>query len=119
VQAVATVVTQMSPASPQKLREGSWWLASIVVVGAIMLILYTTIVNVALATLSRELHATLSTIQWHGRGTHPARRSILRLLSRHVALPASGRICKETIGKYQRNLRQFLFVGLVELEFSN
>ena len=38
--------------------------AIVVVVGAIMSILDTTIVNVALETLSRELHADLSTIQW-------------------------------------------------------
>jgi EmrB/QacA subfamily drug resistance transporter len=38
--------------------------AIVVVVGAIMSILDTTIVNVALETLSRDLHAPLSTIQW-------------------------------------------------------
>jgi EmrB/QacA subfamily drug resistance transporter len=38
--------------------------AIVVVVGAIMSILDTTIVNVALDSLSRELHAPLSTIQW-------------------------------------------------------
>ena len=38
--------------------------AAVVVVGAIMSILDTTIVNIGLETLSRELHAPLSTIQW-------------------------------------------------------
>jgi EmrB/QacA subfamily drug resistance transporter len=38
--------------------------AIVVIVGAIMSILDTTIVNVALETLARELHAPLSTIQW-------------------------------------------------------
>ncbi len=38
--------------------------AIVVVVGAIMSILDTTIVNVALETLARDLHAPLSTIQW-------------------------------------------------------
>ncbi len=38
--------------------------AAVVIVGAIMSILDTTIVNVALESLSRELHAPLSTIQW-------------------------------------------------------
>ena len=38
--------------------------AAVVVVGAIMSILDTTIVNIGLETLSRDLHAPLSTIQW-------------------------------------------------------
>src|SRR5213080_1728634 len=45
-----------------------WIVASVVVVGVIMSILDTTIVNVALETLSRELHAPLSTIQWVSTG---------------------------------------------------
>ncbi|MBI5105004.1 MAG: DHA2 family efflux MFS transporter permease subunit [Solirubrobacterales bacterium] len=43
-------------------------IAVVVVVGAIMSILDTTIVNVALETLSRELDAPLSTIQWVATG---------------------------------------------------
>ena len=39
-------------------------LALVVVLGSIMSILDTTIVNVALATLGRDLHATLADIQW-------------------------------------------------------
>src|ERR671927_459399 len=42
--------------------------AAVVVVGVIMSILDTTIVNVALETLSRDLHAPLSTIQWVSTG---------------------------------------------------
>jgi EmrB/QacA subfamily drug resistance transporter len=41
-----------------------WRLASVVVLGSLMSILDTTIVNVALETLGRDLHATLSDIQW-------------------------------------------------------
>ena len=40
----------------------------VVIVGAIMSILDTTIVNVALATLGHALHASLSTIQWVASG---------------------------------------------------
>ena len=43
-------------------------LAAVVVLGTIMSILDTTIVNVALETLSRELHSPLSTIQWVSAG---------------------------------------------------
>ena len=42
--------------------------AAVVVIGAFMSILDTTIVNVALATLSRELHSPLDTIQWVATG---------------------------------------------------
>jgi EmrB/QacA subfamily drug resistance transporter len=41
-----------------------WRISFVVVVGSMMSILDTTIVNVALATLSRELHATIVDIQW-------------------------------------------------------
>ena len=41
-----------------------WRISAVVIIGSIMSILDTTIVNVALATLGRELHATISNIQW-------------------------------------------------------
>src|SRR3954467_145548 len=45
-----------------------WIVAAVVIVGVIMSILDTTIVNVALETLSRELNAPLNTIQWVSTG---------------------------------------------------
>jgi MFS family permease len=41
-----------------------WRVSAVVIVGSIMSILDTTIVNVALATLSHELHSTIDQIQW-------------------------------------------------------
>ena len=41
-----------------------WRIAFVVVLGSIMSILDTTIVNVALETLGRDLHSTLADIQW-------------------------------------------------------
>jgi EmrB/QacA subfamily drug resistance transporter len=41
-----------------------WRISAVVIVGSIMSILDTTIVNVALATLGRELHTTVAQIQW-------------------------------------------------------
>src|SRR5213082_1431702 len=41
-----------------------WRISAVVIVGSIMSILDTTIVNVALATLGRDLHATVAQIQW-------------------------------------------------------
>ena len=43
-------------------------IAIVVVIGAIMSILATTIVSVALETLSRDLHSPLATIQWVSTG---------------------------------------------------
>jgi EmrB/QacA subfamily drug resistance transporter len=45
-----------------------WRLASVVVLGTIMSILDTTIVNVAIETLGRDLGASLSSIQWVSTG---------------------------------------------------
>src|SRR5947199_5394288 len=41
-----------------------WQISAVVIVGSMMSILDTTIVNVALATLGRELHSSISQIQW-------------------------------------------------------
>src|SRR3954451_17566074 len=43
-------------------------IAIVVILGAIMSVLDTTIVNVALDTLSRDLHASLDEIQWVATG---------------------------------------------------
>src|SRR3954468_13920789 len=45
-----------------------WRLASVVVLGTIMSILDTTIVNVAIETLGRDLGASLSAVQWVSTG---------------------------------------------------
>lgn len=55
-------------ARPGRLDRGIIVVSAVVVVGAFMSILDTTIVNVALATLSRELHSPLHTIQWVATG---------------------------------------------------
>jgi EmrB/QacA subfamily drug resistance transporter len=47
-----------------KIEAYVWRVSIVVLLGTVMSILDTTIVNVALATLSRELHATISSIQW-------------------------------------------------------
>ena len=41
-----------------------WRISAVVIVGSIMSILDTTIVNVALHTLGRQLHSSISNIQW-------------------------------------------------------
>ena len=55
--------------------------AGVATIALIMAVLDTTIVNVALDTLSRELHAPLGTIQWVSTGY---------LLSLAAVIPLSG-----------------------------
>src|SRR5947209_17142898 len=45
-----------------------WRISAVVILGSIMSILDTTIVNVALNTLSRDLHSTIDNIQWVATG---------------------------------------------------
>src|SRR5246127_272036 len=47
-----------------KIEAHVWVISGVVIVGMIMSILDTTIVNVALDTLSRELHSPISQVQW-------------------------------------------------------
>jgi EmrB/QacA subfamily drug resistance transporter len=58
-----------------------WRIAAVIVLGSIMSILDTTIVNVALATLHNDLHSPLADIQWVITGY---------LLSLAVVIPLSG-----------------------------
>src|ERR1700722_2704747 len=58
-----------------------WKIAPVIVLGTIMSILDTTIVNVALDTLGRELHSTISQIQWVVTGY---------MLSLAAVIPLSG-----------------------------
>jgi EmrB/QacA subfamily drug resistance transporter len=50
--------------APDRIERHVWVISGVVIVGMIMSILDTTIVNVALDTLSRELHAPISQVQW-------------------------------------------------------
>jgi EmrB/QacA subfamily drug resistance transporter len=50
--------------SSDRIEGYVWRISGVVIVGSIMSILDTTIVNVALATLGRELHSTVAEIQW-------------------------------------------------------
>jgi EmrB/QacA subfamily drug resistance transporter len=62
-----------------KLDREVYIVASVVVIGVIMSILDTTIVNVALQTLSRELDAPLNTVQWVSTGYLLALASVIPL----------------------------------------
>jgi EmrB/QacA subfamily drug resistance transporter len=68
-------------AGSDKLGRDVWVVASVVIVGVIMSILDTTIVVVALETLSSELNAPLDTIQWVSTGY---------LLALAIVIPLTG-----------------------------
>src|SRR5437764_2917213 len=51
-------------ASPDRIDAYVWRISAVVILGSIMSILDTTIVNVALDTLSRDLHSSIANIQW-------------------------------------------------------
>ena len=58
-----------------------WVISGVVIVGMIMSILDTTIVNVALDTLSRDLHSPISQVQWVVTGY---------LIALGAAIPVTG-----------------------------
>src|ERR1700710_2135967 len=68
-------------AATDKIDAYVWRISAVVIVGSIMSILDTTIVNVALATLGRELHSTIDQIQWVVTGY---------LLSLSAVIPVTG-----------------------------
>ena len=71
----------MSDAAPARISPYVWRISIVVIVGAIMSILDTTIVNVALDSLSRDLHTSLSGIQWVATGY---------MLALAAVIPVSG-----------------------------
>src|SRR4051812_33181694 len=75
---VRSPMTQHSD-DDEPLGREVWIVAIVVTVGVIMSILDTTIVNVALETLSRELDASLNTIQWVSTGYMLALAAVIPL----------------------------------------
>src|SRR4051795_3445579 len=62
-----------------RLDRGLMLVASVVVLGAIMSILDVTVVNVAINTLSRDFHTSLSPIQWVATGYTLALATVIPL----------------------------------------
>jgi len=75
--------TRPSPAAPEvdRIEPYVWKIAGVVILGMIMSILDTTIVNVALRTLGHDLHSSISQIQWVVTGY---------LLSLAAVIPITG-----------------------------
>jgi EmrB/QacA subfamily drug resistance transporter len=70
-----------APALSDKIDRRVWIISGVAMLGAVMSILDTTIVNVALDSLGHDLHAALSQIQWVVTGY---------LLSLAAVIPVSG-----------------------------
>src|SRR2546423_14190991 len=64
-------------ATADRIEAHVWRLSAVVMVGSIMSILDTTIVNVALQTLGHDLHSTISDIQWVVTGYMLALASVI------------------------------------------
>ncbi len=60
----STAAPMHSPAASDRIEPYVWKIAGVVILGMIMSILDTTIVNVALRTLGHDLHSSLAQIQW-------------------------------------------------------
>jgi EmrB/QacA subfamily drug resistance transporter len=75
------VIAEGGKPAEEPLSREVYLVAGVVIIGVIMSVLDTTIVNVALETLSQELHSPLSTIQWVSTGY---------LLSLAMVIPLTG-----------------------------
>jgi EmrB/QacA subfamily drug resistance transporter len=72
---------EFNPAASDHIERHVWVVSGVVILGMIMSILDTTIVNVALNTLSKDLHSPLSQVQWVITGY---------LLSLAAVIPVTG-----------------------------
>jgi EmrB/QacA subfamily drug resistance transporter len=74
-------IEQGDPSASTRIERHVWVVCGVVILGMIMSILDTTIVNVALHTLSRDLHSPLAQVQWVITGY---------LLSLAAVIPVTG-----------------------------
>jgi fucose permease len=62
--AASQLKDRTAPTDSDRIEAHVWRLSAVVLIGSVMSILDTTIVNIAVATLGRELHSTVADIQW-------------------------------------------------------
>jgi EmrB/QacA subfamily drug resistance transporter len=98
----STTAPMHSPAASDRIEPHVWKIAGVVILGMIMSILDTTIVNVALPTLSRELHSTVSQIQWVVTGY---------ILSLAAVIPVTGWAARRFGAKRVYMVSLVLFTG--------
>jgi EmrB/QacA subfamily drug resistance transporter len=100
-----------TPAATDRIEKHVWVISGVVILGMIMSILDTTIVNVALDTLSRELHSSISQVQWVVTGY---------LLALAAVMPASGWMARRYGAKRVYLVSLLLFtLGSIACGLSN
>src|SRR6476661_10036410 len=96
---------------PLKIERHVWVISGVVIVGMVMSILDTTIVNVALDTLGRDLHSPISQVQWVVTGY---------LLALAAVMPATGWMARRFGAKRVYLVSLVLFtLGSVACGLSN
>src|SRR5947209_5914581 len=99
------------PGASDKIEAHVWITCGVVIVGMIMSILDTTIVNVALDTLGRDLHSPISQVQWVVTGY---------LLALAAVMPATGWMARRYGAKRVYLVSLLLFtLGSVACGLSN
>jgi hypothetical protein len=92
-------LTAVSAATPARepLDRTLLSIAAVIVLGAIMSILDTTVVNVAINTLARDFDTSLATIQWIATGYTLALATVIRSRAgRRTASARSGSTCSRS-----------------------
>src|SRR5947209_1062024 len=103
--------TPAHPAASDRIEAHVWLAAGTVIVGMIMSILDTTIVNVALDTLGRDLHSPISQVQWVVTGY---------LLALAAVMPVTGWMARRYGGKRVYLVSLALFtLGSIACGLSN
>jgi len=96
---------------PLKIERHVWVISGVVILGMIMSILDTTIVNVALDTLSKDLHSSISEVQWVVTGY---------LLALAAVMPVTGWMARRFGAKRVYLISLLLFtLGSVACGLSN
>jgi EmrB/QacA subfamily drug resistance transporter len=92
----------VTEAADSAIESHVWRISAVVVLGSIMSILDTTIVNVALATLGRDLHSSIAQIQWVVTGY---------MLALAAVIPVSGWVAERFGAKRVYLLSLVLFTA--------
>jgi EmrB/QacA subfamily drug resistance transporter len=92
----------LSTKSEDRIDAYVWRISAVVIVGSIMSILDTTIVNVALDTLRRDLHSTIAQIQWVVTGY---------MLALAAVIPVTGWAARRFGAKQVYVVSLVLFIG--------
>ncbi len=103
--------TATASSQPLKIERHVWVISGVVILGMIMSILDTTIVNVALDTLSKDLHSSISEVQWVVTGY---------LLALAAVMPVTGWMARRYGAKRVYLVSLALFtLGSIACGFSN